>query len=56
MIAQPSGSRLWVAFVCAPDQWILKSLLVLTQNGLLLSRNIKDFSRVPELRVEDWTV
>ena len=30
--------------------------ITLSQNGLLLSRNLKDFSRVPGLRVEDWTV
>lgn len=30
--------------------------ITLSQNGLLLSRNLKDFSRVPNLRVEDWTV
>ena len=30
--------------------------IALTQDSLLLSRNRKDFSRVPALRVEDWTV
>lgn len=30
--------------------------ITLSQNGLLLSRNLKDFGRVPNLRVEDWTV
>jgi len=30
--------------------------VTISQNGLLLSRNLKDFSRVPDLRVEDWTV
>lgn len=30
--------------------------ITLSLNGLLLSRNLKDFSRVPGLRVEDWTV
>jgi tRNA(fMet)-specific endonuclease VapC len=29
--------------------------IALSQNGLLLSRNLKDFSRVPNLKVEDWT-
>jgi tRNA(fMet)-specific endonuclease VapC len=28
--------------------------IALSRNGLLLSRNLKDFSRVPNLRVEDW--
>lgn len=28
--------------------------IALSHNGLLLSRNLKDFSRVPSLRVEDW--
>ena len=30
--------------------------ITLSKDGLLLSRNSKDFSRVPKLRVEDWTV
>ena len=29
--------------------------IALSQDGLLLSANLKDFQRVPELRVEDWT-
>jgi tRNA(fMet)-specific endonuclease VapC len=29
--------------------------IVLSRNGLLLSRNLRDFSLVPRLRVEDWT-
>ena len=28
--------------------------IALSQNVVLLSRNLKDFSRVPNLRVEDW--
>jgi tRNA(fMet)-specific endonuclease VapC len=30
--------------------------ITLSESGLLLTRNLKDFSRVPNLRVEDWTV
>lgn len=30
--------------------------ITLSHDGLLLSRNLKDFGRVPELRVEDWSV
>ena len=29
--------------------------IALTNNALLLSRNLRDFQRVPNLRVEDWT-
>ncbi|HBB98616.1 MAG TPA: PIN domain-containing protein [Blastocatellia bacterium] len=29
--------------------------IVLSQDGLLLSANLKDFQRVPNLQVEDWT-
>jgi len=29
--------------------------IALTQHGLLLSSNLKDFQQVPNLRVEDWT-
>lgn len=29
--------------------------IVLSRNGLLLSRNLRDFRKVPELRVEDWS-
>lgn len=29
--------------------------IVITQDALLLSRNLKDFKNVPALRVEDWT-
>ena len=30
--------------------------IALANNATVLTRNIKDFSRVPELRVEDWTL
>jgi tRNA(fMet)-specific endonuclease VapC len=29
--------------------------ITLSHDGLLLSSNLRDFSQVPELRVEDWT-
>ncbi len=29
--------------------------IVLANNGILLSRNLRDFRKVPGLRVEDWT-
>jgi tRNA(fMet)-specific endonuclease VapC len=29
--------------------------IALSKNATLLSRNLKDFKRVPNLRVEDWT-
>jgi tRNA(fMet)-specific endonuclease VapC len=29
--------------------------IALTNDALLLSRNVRDFRRVPNLRVEDWT-
>lgn len=29
--------------------------IVLEENGTLISRNLRDFSRIPGLRVEDWT-
>ena len=29
--------------------------IALSQDGLLLSSNLKDFNQVPDLRVEDWT-
>ena len=29
--------------------------IVLAHDALLLSRNLRDFQRVPRLRVEDWT-
>jgi tRNA(fMet)-specific endonuclease VapC len=29
--------------------------IALSQDGLLLSANLKDFQKVPNLRVEDWT-
>ena len=29
--------------------------IALTRGALLLSRNLKDFSKIPDLRVEDWT-
>jgi tRNA(fMet)-specific endonuclease VapC len=29
--------------------------IALTNDALLLSRNLRDFNRVPNLRVEDWT-
>jgi tRNA(fMet)-specific endonuclease VapC len=30
--------------------------LAIARGELLLSRNLRDFRHVPELRVEDWTV
>jgi tRNA(fMet)-specific endonuclease VapC len=30
--------------------------IALTRNALLLSRNLRDFRKVPNLRVEDWTL
>ena len=29
---------------------------VLSQNGILVTHNTKEFSRVPGLRIEDWTM
>jgi tRNA(fMet)-specific endonuclease VapC len=29
--------------------------IALAQNAIVLTRNLKDFSRIPDLRVEDWT-
>jgi len=29
--------------------------IVLSRNATLLSRNLRDFSQLPDLRVEDWT-
>lgn len=29
--------------------------IVLTHNATLLSRNVRDFQQVPQLKVEDWT-
>ena len=29
--------------------------IVLSQNAVLLSRNLRDFTKIPNLRVEDWT-
>jgi tRNA(fMet)-specific endonuclease VapC len=29
--------------------------IALTRDATLLSRNLADFTRIPKLRVEDWT-
>jgi tRNA(fMet)-specific endonuclease VapC len=29
--------------------------IALSQNATLLTRNLRDFSKVPNLRIEDWT-
>jgi tRNA(fMet)-specific endonuclease VapC len=29
--------------------------ITIAQGGMLLSRNLRDFQRIPDLRVEDWT-
>ena len=29
--------------------------IALSQDGVLLSSNLKDFQQIPNLRVEDWT-
>jgi tRNA(fMet)-specific endonuclease VapC len=33
----------------------LIAAIVLTRDATLLSRNLRDFGRVPGLKVEDWT-
>ena len=30
--------------------------IVLSRDATLLSRNLEDFSQVPDLHVEDWTI
>jgi tRNA(fMet)-specific endonuclease VapC len=30
--------------------------IVLSQNAVLLTRNLSDFEKVPNLRIEDWTI
>ncbi len=30
--------------------------IVISNNGILVTRNQRDFSRIPGLRFEDWTV
>ena len=37
-------------------QDLLIASIVLSQNAVLLTRNNRDFSRVPSLRLDDWTV
>ena len=29
--------------------------IAISQNGTLISRNLNDFKKVPDLRIEDWT-
>ena len=29
--------------------------IAISQDGMLLSRNLRDFQRIPSLRIEDWT-
>jgi tRNA(fMet)-specific endonuclease VapC len=37
-------------------QDLLIASIVLSKNAVLLTRNNRDFSRVPSLRLDDWTV
>ncbi|MDF5739797.1 MULTISPECIES: type II toxin-antitoxin system VapC family toxin [unclassified Nostoc] len=30
--------------------------ITLSVNGILVTRNLKDFDKVPNLRLEDWTI
>lgn len=30
--------------------------ITLSRNAILVTRNSKDFSKVPNLRIEDWTI
>ena len=39
--------------VGTPDHKI--AAIALSQSALLITRNVKDFQKIPELRVEDWT-
>lgn len=36
-------------------QDLLIGAIVLANDGVLLSRNLRDFQRVPDLKVEDWS-
>jgi tRNA(fMet)-specific endonuclease VapC len=39
--------------ICSSDMRI--AAITLSQNAILLSRNVRDFAKVPDLVVEDWT-
>jgi tRNA(fMet)-specific endonuclease VapC len=36
-----------------PTDLIIASI-VLTNNGILVTHNVKEFKQVPNLRIEDW--
>lgn len=37
-------------------QYLRIASIVITHNGILLSRNLRDFEKIPNLMVRDWTL
>ncbi len=48
--------RLWQAHVRIGTMDLKIAAIALANDATLLTRNLKDFSKVPDLRAEDWSV
>lgn len=53
--AEANFTRLQSAKLHVGTKDLLIAAVALANNATLLSRNLRDFARVPGLRVEDWT-
>jgi tRNA(fMet)-specific endonuclease VapC len=47
--------RLWRSRLRIGTMDLKRAAIVLARDALLLSRNLDDFSQIPDLHVEDWT-
>lgn len=54
-LAEEVYQRLVKAKIRIPTMDLRIAAMVLANDATLLSRNLKDFAKVPSLRVEDWT-
>ena len=48
--------RLWLMRLCVGTMDLKIAAIALANDATLLTRNLLDFERVPDLRIEDWSI